>query len=84
MSAFSEFTKTVLWLRKNRVSWNQLTVGNITIDGTDLRPDGAAKDSSTPEAPRQTITEKYGVAYLTASAEPEDTMSPVVEQDDDD
>lgn len=83
MSAFAEFTKTVLWLRKNRIGWNQLTVGNITIDGMDLRPDGGAKDS-TPEAPRETITQKYGGVLLAASAEPEDNMSPIVEQDDDD
>ena len=73
----------ILWLRKNAIAWDSLTVGNVTISGSDLRISESlpkAKVTDTPDKPA-TIQQRYGAALLEDATKSEG-MNSVVEEDE--
>jgi hypothetical protein len=49
----------ILWLRKERISYQHLSAGGFTLDGVvDLKAVDEAK--ATPEEPRPTVYQRYG------------------------
>ena len=82
MSASTDLQKLILWARKNSVAWDSLTVGNVTISGSDLRlSESLPKPKVTDVPPRAaTIQQRYG-AELLEDATQSQGMTSVVEED---
>ena len=81
MSHITDAQKMLLWCRKNGIAFRTLTVGTLTIDGTDTR---LAEDAAPPAeaAPRVTMRDRYGAGFLREAAESEGMTSVVEELDD--
>jgi hypothetical protein len=79
----TSITGLILWMRSHSIAWDSLTVGNVTISGSDLRlseslPKPKAEDRPT-KAP--TIMDRYGAALM-EDATKSDGMNSVVEEDE--
>ena len=83
MSASTDLQKLILWARKNSVAWDSLTVGNVTISGSDLRLAESLPKPKATDAPAgpATIQQRYGAALLEDATKSEG-MNSVVEEDE--
>lgn len=72
----------VKFLRTERVSWQALTIGDVTIDGAQDLKLLESLPQRKPAAPERTIYERYGGALIENPAPPAETFLPVVEDDE--
>ncbi len=83
MSALGDLQKMILWCRKNGVAWDSLTVGGLTINGSDCRlAEGLPQQPATDSARVATMFQRYG-GDLLAEAAKSPGMTSVVEEIDD-
>ena len=81
MSSATDAQKMILWCRNNGIAWRTLTVGNLTIDGSDLKLAEEVKPAQA--VARTSIRSRYGADVLMASSAEEEQGSSVVEMLDD-
>lgn len=72
----------VLWLRAERITWQSLIIGDVTIDGGQDMKLIESLPPGKPAAPRPSIHERYGGALLEPQTTPAETFSPVVEDEE--
>lgn len=83
MSAITDIQKLILWARKNAIAWDTLTVGNVTVNGGDMRASEGlpiASKSDTPTSRAANMYQRYGGAVLEVASQSEG-MTSVVEED---
>jgi hypothetical protein len=85
VSNLSDIQKLILWARKQSIAWQTLTVGTITIDGSDMRQlESMPQPKALVPAKRPDVYAKYGQAMLEQAADSDgiDEATSVVELDD--
>lgn len=74
-------TKLILWCRKQGITWNQLTVAGITIDGSDMKMTEGLPPPKDVVQPRKGMFQTYGGPLLEQAADSEG-MTSVVQEDE--